>query len=128
MTKSEIISAINNMINSVENEDLIEVNNSSVGNGFVVVFDAIIDKDHIAIAEELGEDSYDEFDLHQMEEVLERTDDQLDTILKEVRKFAASKPEVGRWTRGGKRVRCTDYDEANPFVYEVTAPGVIKVA
>ena len=128
MTKANIINAIQGIINSVENEDLIEVNGTDIGHGFKVIFDAIVGEKELALAEELGEDAFDDFDIKQMEKHIERTDDQLDTILKEVRKFAASKPGVGRWTRGGKRVRCTDYDEANPFVYEVIAEGIIKVA
>lgn len=127
MTKSEIVNAIQNIINSVENEDLIEVNGTDIGHGYKVVFDAIVGAKSLALAEELGEDAFDDFDIRQMEKSLERADDQLDTILKEVKRFATTNPSVGEWTRGGKHVR-GDFGLELPFVYEVISDGVIKVA
>ena len=128
MIKENIISAITGIINSVENENLIEVDNMEIGYGYKVVFDAIVGEKELELAKELGDEAFDEFDIKIMTEALDRTDAQLDTILKEVRAFAKTKPEVGKWIKGGKITRCTDYDLDRPFRYEVIEDGVIKVA
>lgn len=120
-----MLNKINTLLNSVENENLIAINNSALVNGYVIRFNAIIGKEHV---ENAAEDLYDNFDLEQMTKDLEDQDDQSEVIIKAAKKFAATNPTVGRWTRCGRIIKATDYDLAERFVLEVIEPGVIRVA